>query len=75
MNGTVFHTQQFLAYHNEGKFQFHHLLFYEGKRLVAVLPGGLRENGKIYDSPLGASYGSFVTEDISADTALAIVEA
>lgn len=75
MNGTVFHTQQFLTYHNEGKFHFHHLLFYEGKRLVAVLPGGFRENGKIFDSPLGSSYGSFVTEDISADTALAIVEA
>lgn len=75
MNGTVFHTQQFLAYHNEGKFQFHHLLFYEGVRLVAILAGGFRENGKIYDSPVGSSYGSFVTEDISADTALAIVEA
>lgn len=75
MNGTVFHTQQFLTYHNEGKFQFHHLLFYDGKRLVALLAGGFRENGKIYDSPLGSSYGSFVTEDISAHTALAIVEA
>ena len=75
MNGTVFHTQQFLAYHNEGKFHFDHLLFYKEKRLVAVLAGGLKENGKIYDSPLGASYGSFVTEDISADTALAIVAA
>ncbi len=75
MNGTVFHTQQFLAYHNEGKFAFHHLLFFEGKRLVAVLPGGFRENGRVYDSPLGSSYGSFVTEDISADTALAIVAA
>ena len=75
MNGTVFHTQQFLAYHNEGKFQFHHMLFYEGKRLVAVLAGGFRENGKIYDSPMGSSYGSFVTGDISAHTALAIVEA
>ncbi len=75
MNGTVFHTQQFLDYHNEGKFQFHHLLFYEGKRLVAVLGGGLRENRKIYDSPVGSSYGSFVTEDISAATALEIVEA
>ncbi|MDP4219461.1 MAG: GNAT family N-acetyltransferase [Bacteroidota bacterium] len=73
MNGTVFHTQQFLAYHHEGRFQFHHMLFYEGKKLVAVLAGGFRENGRIYDSPLGASYGSFVTGDISADVALAIV--
>jgi len=75
MNGTVFHTQQFLAYHQEGKFNFHHLMFYERTRLVAVLAGGFRENGNIYDSPLGSSYGSFVTEDISADVALAIVAA
>jgi hypothetical protein len=75
MNGTVFHTQQFLAYHNEGKFLFGHLLFYHGQRLVAVLPGGFREGGSEYDSPLGASYGSFVTGDISADTALGIVTA
>lgn len=75
MNGTVFHTQNFLEYHSAGKFTFEHLLFFEGKRLTAVLPGGLKDNGRIYESPLGASYGSFVTNDISADTALAIVSA
>jgi len=75
MNGTVFHTHQFLAYHREGKFDFHHLLFFHGKRLVAVFPGGFSNGGKIYESPMGASYGSFVTEDISADIALGIVSA
>jgi hypothetical protein len=73
MNGTVFHKQQFLSYHTSGKFDFHHLLFYHGKTLIAVLAGGIR--GTTYESPLGASYGSFVTMDISADEALAIVEA
>jgi hypothetical protein len=73
MNGTVFHKQQFLSYHAPGKFNFHHLLFYHGKTLIAVLAGGIRGAG--YESPLGASYGSFVTMDISADEALAIVEA
>jgi hypothetical protein len=73
MNGTVFHKQRFLEYHKPGKFEFHHLMFYRGARLVAVLPGGFREQGRVYESPLGSSYGSFVTEDISADTALAIV--
>src|SRR5207237_970692 len=62
MNGTVFHTQQFLDYHPNGRFQFQHLLFYSGEHLVAVLPGGIR-NGNIFESPLGASYGSFVTGD------------
>jgi hypothetical protein len=75
MNGTVFHSQQFLAYHAEGKFTMHHLLFFHEERLVAVLPGGLKANGTVFESPLGASYGSFVVEDISADIALGIVEA
>jgi hypothetical protein len=75
MNGTVFHEQQFLSYHSPGKFNFHHLLFLEKGKIVAVLPGGFTKDGSVYESPLGSSYGSFVVEDISADTALAIVRA
>ena len=75
MNGTAFHLQRFLAYHEQGKFNFEHLMFYQGERLVALLPGGISKDGTSYDSPLGSSYGSFVVEDISADTALSIVEA
>jgi hypothetical protein len=75
MNGTVFHQQQFLAYHAEGKFSFEHLMFFQGGRLVALLPGGASRDRESYESPLGSSYGSFVVEDISADTALSIVEA
>ena len=75
MNGTVFHSQQFLHYHPESRFDLHHILFFEGTRLIAVLPGGLREGGRVFESPLGASYGSFVTEDISTQTALNIVAA
>lgn len=75
MNGTVFHEQQFLSYHTAGKFNFHHLLFLEKGNIVAVLPGGFTRDGAAYESPVGSSYGSFVVEDISADTALAIVRA
>jgi hypothetical protein len=75
MNGTAFHFQQFLRYHSAGKFNFEHLLFYQGDRLVALLPGAITQNGEAYESPMGSSYGSFVVEDISADTALSIVEA
>ncbi len=74
MNGTAFHQQQFLSYHAKGKFNFEHLLFFQGERLVALLPGGSKD-GESYESPMGSSYGSFVVEDISADTALSIVEA
>ena len=74
MNGTAFHRQQFLRYHPADRFDFHHVLFFSGEKLVAVLPGGLHENGRIFESPVGASYGSFVTEDISAQLALNVVE-
>jgi len=75
MNGTAFHRQQFLRYHPNGRFEFHHLLFFSGNKLIAVLPGGLREGGRVFESPLGASYGSFVTEDLSAHMALDVVQA
>lgn len=75
MNGTIFHSQQFLRYHPEGRFDFHHLLFFSAEKLVAVLPAGLRNGGRSLESPLGASYGSFVTEDISAQMSLDVVAA
>jgi hypothetical protein len=75
MNGTVFHSQQFLDYHPTRRFNFKHLLFFEGEKLVAVLPGGSYHSDATYESPVGASYGSFVTEDISAQTALDVVAA
>ncbi|MDP4199952.1 MAG: GNAT family N-acetyltransferase [Bacteroidota bacterium] len=75
MNGTVFHSQRFLDYHPPGRFNFHHLLFFEREKLVALLPGGLSNDASAFESPAGASYGSFVTEDISAQTALDVVAA
>lgn len=70
-NGTMFHLQQFLNYHPPEKFQFHHLIFLEKNQIQAVLPGGLK-NG-IFESPVGASYGSFVTKDIRFQEALTLV--
>ena len=74
-NGTMFHKQVFFDYHHQGKFDFYHLLIRKGEKLIAVLPGGLTDNGKSFWSPVGASYGSFVTEDIHFATALEIVDA
>ncbi len=73
MNGTVFHSQQFLRYHPANRFTFRHLLFFEEEKLVAVLPGAIKDHN--FESPLGASYGSFVTGDISAQDALDVVQA
>ena len=73
-NGTMFHQQQFLDYHPEGTWNFHHLMFFEDAKLVAVLPGGLNAKGEFW-SPMGASYGSIVTGDISFEKSLEIVDA
>ncbi|MFN3780623.1 MAG: peptidoglycan bridge formation glycyltransferase FemA/FemB family protein [Candidatus Kapaibacteriota bacterium] len=72
-NGTIFHLQSFLNYHPKGKFNFHHLIFYENNKIVALLPGGIID-GNIFWSPVGASYGSLVTEDISFEKALQLVD-
>ncbi|MGA1873929.1 MAG: GNAT family N-acetyltransferase [Thermoplasmatota archaeon] len=71
-NGTIFHEQQFLDYHPDGRFDFHHLIFEKDSNIFAVLPG-LVKNG-VFRSPAGASFGGFVTNDISYDTAEEIVD-
>lgn len=63
-NGTMFHMQKFFDYHTPNKFSFNHLLFLENNKIVALLPGSLLD-GEIYESPIGASYGSIVIGDIT----------
>ncbi|MFA6979407.1 MAG: GNAT family N-acetyltransferase [Ignavibacteriaceae bacterium] len=70
-NGTMFHMQRFFDYHIPGKFVFDHLLFVNKNQIIALLPGKLI-NG-IFESPIGASYGSIVTNDITFDESLELV--
>ena len=63
-NGTMFHMQKFFDYHTPGKFKFNHLIFLEKNKIAAVLPGSII-NGKLFESPIGASYGSIVIGDIT----------
>ncbi len=72
-NGTIFHLQRFFDYHVPGKFDFNHLIFLEGNEIAAVLPGSLK-NG-LYESPIGASYGSIVTGDIKFSEAMNLITA
>ncbi len=74
-NGTMFHMQRFFDYHEPGKFTFNHLIFLEKGKIVAVLPGSILENGTVFESPIGASYGSIVVRDIKFRKALEIVSA
>jgi len=70
-NGTMFHMQQFFAYHKPGKFEFNHLMFVEDGQLAAILPGA--RIGDTFESPIGASYGSIVTPDLKFDKAMELV--
>ncbi|MDA3843849.1 MAG: GNAT family N-acetyltransferase [Candidatus Kapabacteria bacterium] len=74
-NGTMFHKQAFLDYHPDGRFPFYHLMIRRGEKLVGVLPGGTKKDGKEFWSPMGASYGSIVTDDISFELSLQILDA
>lgn len=73
-NGTMFHLQNFLDYHQPGKFEFTNYIIRYKDKIVAVLPGAYKENNTVYWSPTGASYGSFVTNDIPFELALNIVD-
>jgi hypothetical protein len=72
-NGTMFHLQRFFDYHPKGRFNWHHLVFLDKGNIVAVLPGAAM--GSTFESPIGASYGSLVTNVIGFATALDIVDA
>ncbi|MDQ7817011.1 MAG: GNAT family N-acetyltransferase [Melioribacteraceae bacterium] len=70
-NGTMFHLQKFLDYHTPGKFRFDHLIFLKKGNIFAILPGAIK-NG-VFESPIGASYGSIVTKDVKFADALEII--
>lgn len=72
-NGTMFHMQKFFDYHTPGKFTFNHLLLVDKGNIVALLPGAVKDG--MFESPIGASYGSFVTGDIRFKEAMDIVSA
>lgn len=72
-NGTIFHLQKFLDYHTPGKFKFDHLIFLKNGKIEALLPGAIRDG--VFESPIGASYGSIVTKDIKFAEAMEIVSA
>jgi hypothetical protein len=70
----MFHLQKFFDYHTPGKFKFDHLIFLEKGNIVALLPGTITKDN-IFESPVGASYGSIVTKDIKFADAMEVVSA
>src|SRR3972149_5575352 len=71
-NGTIFHLQCFLDYHRERSVNLAPLLLLGGKTLGPLPPA--RATGSTLESPVGASYGSFVTGDVSFSAALDLVD-
>jgi hypothetical protein len=71
-NGTMFHLQSFLDYHDPHRFTWHHLIAVEKDTIVAVLPAAAM--GSTLESPIGASYGSFVTRELSFEKSLQLVD-
>jgi hypothetical protein len=61
-NGSLFHEQRFIGYHQEGKFEDSSLMIYKNGTLCAVFPAALlRRAGKsILKSHPGTSYGGVV---------------
>jgi hypothetical protein len=74
-NGTLYHDLDFLAYHPADRFKTHHLMFYQGKKLLALLPAAVTD-GKKLESPYGGSVGGFATHPhLSTKSALDLVKA
>ncbi|MFH0922227.1 MAG: GNAT family N-acetyltransferase [Fibrobacterota bacterium] len=75
-NGTLYHTQKFLGYHPEGRFEnFHHLISLNGK-ISCVIPGCITQSeaGKTFVSYAGTSFGGFVVpEDFGLSDTDAVV--
>lgn len=65
VNGTIFHSLKFFKYHPKNRYKFCNLKIYLNNKLSAILPGAIIDDTFI--SPSGASYGSFVTNDIGLE--------
>jgi hypothetical protein len=77
-NGTLFHSQSFLGYH-QSRFSEneHHIAWYKGEALYAVMPMAIFEiDGKLVArSPYGASFGGpCIPDKFKLKHALALVE-
>lgn len=61
-NGTLFHTQKFLGYHPEDRFDDESLIFYRKGKIFSVFPAASTEKGgeRILYSHPGSSYGGLV---------------
>jgi|SRR5581483_6094847 len=55
INGTIYHTREFLNYHPEGRFEDFSILIYDNDNIICVLPCCKTKDG--FFSHKGATYG------------------
>jgi hypothetical protein len=76
-NGTVFHSLRFLGYHDESRFQHHHICFHKRGSLIGVMPAAIQMVGgrTCLVSHPGASFGGPVLPgSVSYEDQAAMVE-
>ena len=61
-NGTIFHKQKFLAYHQQRKFKNCSIIIEYNEQIAALIPGAeiIKNNKKYFHSHPGSSYGGIV---------------
>ena len=77
VNGTFYHSMNFLDYYAKGKIEPHHLFFKKKGNILAIFACGISYDcdKKILLSPYCASFGGFVHKyDLKLKDALSIVE-
>jgi len=58
-NGTLFHNQQFIAYHINRRFIDCSLMIYYNNKLIALFPAAMKDDVTVFSHP-GASHGGLV---------------
>ena len=63
-NGTIFHKQKFLAYHQHRKYKNCSIIIEYSEQIIALIPGAeiIKNNKKYFHSHPGSSYGGIVTK-------------
>ena len=73
-NGTIFQLQTFLSYHISKKIQDSSLIFLRKGKIIAVLPGAIKNKNNFFSHP-GASFGGIVYNKLSYNESVAILQA
>ena len=74
-NGTIFHYQKFLNYHISRDFNDFSLMFFKGKKLIAVFPAVkiINKDALSLISHPGASFGGFIIQNENTDVCKDII--